>query len=336
MATVQIADVYEPLTFSAGVDEAAIELNAFLRSGVMAPNAQIQLQASAGGRIGDIAYYGPLGTAEPNYGSDDPSSSAIPKNISGLKDIWRLAAMNEHWSTMDLAQELGLKDPLTAIINKVGGFWATQVEKRLIQSNMGILADNVVNDGGDMVYSIATDAVLPVTTDEMISPQAVIMAAQTMGDHKTNLAAIAMHSFVHASLQAQNVIVTEENPAGQPTGIQTYLGYVVIVDDSLPAVMGTNRITYTSILYAADAIGNAQGRVETPSELSREALTGDGGGQTILSSRKNEIIHPYGFQFTSASVAAESPDLSELAAGANWDRVVDRKNVGIAFLQTNG
>lgn len=336
MATAQLQDVYVPLVFNAAVDEAAIEKNAFLQSGVMTTNPVISNMATVGGNIGELPFFSPLATAgEPDYTDDDPSHLATPANIGDAKMIFRLASMHKSWSTMDLARELGLKDPLAAITQKIGGWWATQVEKRVIATAMGVLADNDANDSDDMLKKIATDGAGAITDAELISAEAVIDAAQTMGDHKDALSVIAMHSVPYTRLQKLNLIDYIPNARGE-VNIPTYLGYRVVVDDSLPATAGSNRVTYTTILFAAGAIENGKGNIMVPSEMDRVPAAGYGGGQDIIHTRRAEIIHPYGFSFLSASVAAQSATLAELATAANWNRVVSRKNVGIAFLQTNG
>ena len=336
MPPVQLANVYNPLVFNSGVDEAAIELNAFLQSGVMVEDERLNQMASVGGNIGEMPFYGPLDTSgEPNYSTDNPASHSTPDGIDYKKEIYRLASMNNSWSTMDLARELALKDPLGAIIAKVGGWWATQIEKRVIQSAMGILADNIANDASDMLYKIATDDAADVTDAERISATAVVTAKQTMGDHFGAITAIAMHSVVFSRLQIQDLIVYVKNSTNT-LSIPTYLGYRVIVDDSMPAESGVNRITYTTILFGSGVFGNGHGMIATPSELERVPTAGDGGGQDVIHSRKSEIIHPHGFQFTSANVAGQSATLAELATAANWDRIVARKKIPIVFLQTNG
>ena len=73
--------------------------------------------------------------------------------------------------------------------------------------------------------------------------------------------------------------------------------------------------------------------VNTPSELDRKPENGNGGGESLIYSRRADIIHPLGFEFTSSSVAGESANLAELATAANWNRVWERKNVPLAFLQ---
>lgn len=335
MATVQISDIYNPLTFAGYEQEAQIELNAFLSSGVLVMDPRVSDQASVGGNIGELPFFKPLGTPEPNYSNDVPGDQSTPGNITSAKMIWRLAAQNYSWSTMDLAVDLALQDPVAAITNRVGQYWATSNERRLIQSTLGILADNVANDSSDMVVNIATDAAGAPTAAELISAEAIIDAEQTAGDHQMGFTAIAMHSVPYANLRKQQLIEFVRD-ADNNTMFATYGGKRVIVDDSLPAVAGTNRVTYTTVLFGAGAWVWGNGRVKVPSEIDRKPENGNGGGEELIYSRRSDIIHPLGFQFTSSSVAGESATLAELANAANWDRVWERKNVPMAFLQTNG
>ena len=336
MAVVQLADVYVPEPFEADVDEKAIELNAFLASGIMVTSPKLSGMATVGGSSGDLPFFNNLNTAqEPDYTNATPADLSVPQKIDSGLAKYRLASMHGSWSTMDLARELALRDPLAAIIAKVGGWWATQKEKRVIQSSMGILADNVANDGGDMLYSIATDAVGAPAAAELVSAEAVLTAKQTMGDHAESLAAIAMHSVVFTRLQIQQLIDYIPSARAEVL-IPTYLGYRVIVDDSMPAIAGVNRITYTTILYALGAIDHGDGMPEIPSEMERIAGAGNGGGQDIIHSRSSDIIAPFGFTWTDTTIVGQSATLAELADATNWNRVRDRKNIGIAFLQTNG
>ena len=158
MANVQIADIYNPLVFSGAEQEAQLELNAFLASGVMVVDPRLTAMASVGGNIGELPFFKPLGTEEPNYSDDVTGNTSTPNKITSGIMKYRLASQNQSWSTMDLAVDLALQDPVQAITSRVGQYWATSLERRLIQSTMGILNDNVANDAGDMVVDIATDA----------------------------------------------------------------------------------------------------------------------------------------------------------------------------------
>jgi hypothetical protein len=335
MAEVRISDIYNPLVFSAADQEAQIELNNFMASGVMVEDPRLTAMASVGGSIGELPFFKPLGATEPNYSNDVKADLSTSEKVTSLKMIYRLASMNKSWSTMDIAVDLALADPATAITTRIGSYWATANEKRLIQSTMGILNDNVANDSSDMVKNIATDSASAVTAAELVSNDAILDAQQTAGDHQGGFTAIAMHSVVYSRLRKQQLI-TFIRDADNNTLFQTYGNLRVVVDDSLSAIAGTNRITYTTVIFGAGAIVAGLGRTKVPSELYRDPDAGNGGGQETLYSRRADIIHPLGFQFGSASVAGQSASLAELALAVNWDRVWERKNVPLCFLQTNG
>ena len=334
MATVQIADIYNPLTFAGAVQEAQTEKNAFLASGIMVRDGALAAQASAGGNIGEVSFFNPLGTGEPNYSSDDPAEFSTPAKNNSKKQVWRNAARNKSWSAMDLARDLALQDPIGAITGRIGTYWATDDQTRLINSCLGLLADNIANDGSDMLFSVASDSASAITDAERISATVSIDGDQTLGDAQGSLTVMAVHSRIYARLRKQNLI--DYIPVGeQGQKIAMYLGKRLIVDDSLPAIAGTNRITYTSILFGAGAFIMADSPVNKPSAMERKENSGNGGGEEIIYSRIANIMHPNGFSFLSGSVAAEAATYAELKLAANWDRKIARKNIPMAFLRTN-
>jgi hypothetical protein len=334
MAEVRIAEVYEPLTFNAAVQEKQAELNKFLRSGVMIDDPVLTAQAQTGGRAGELPFYEPLATStDPDIMTDDPTNLATPGDIASKKMIWYLAPLHRSWSTMNLARDLALEDPLGAITNRVAAYWATAFEKRVLASAYGILLDNDANDSDDMFVSIYSDAVTPAAST-IVSAEAILDAAQTMGDHKEMLSAIAMHSVTYTNLQKQNLIDFVPDSDGK-VNIPMYLGYRVIVDDSMTVVAGSNSPKYVTMLFASGAFSLGYGRLSVPSEIERVENAGYGAGQDILHTRQSVIIHPYGFQCLDGGIASNGATLTELKAAACWDRVVARKQVGMAFLLHN-
>ena len=338
-AAATLLDIYDPTIFNAGVQEMAIELNRFIASGIMISDARIDAMASGPGSVGDLPFFKGLdNTSEPDYVSDNPATTSTPEAITNAKQTYVTAHMHQSWSTMDLARELGLQDPLGAIVSRVAKYWAVNNEKRLINSLLGVLADNVANDAGDMVNAIHTETGTAATSANLVSAEAVIDTAGTMGDHASGLSAIAMHSVVYQNLQKQNLIDFIPDARGE-VSIPTYLGYRVIVDDSLaPRAGTTDGFVYTTLLFAAGACAYGAGTPMVPSEMERKQDAGNGGGQDIIHSRKTEIIHPYGFAFSTLTMTGnDSATLAELKAAAQWNRVfAERKNVGIAALTSNG
>ena len=338
MATVQLSDVYNPLVFAASAQEKQIELNRFIMSGVLVMDETINSMASVGGNIGELPFFKPLGTEEPNYSNDDPNAASTPKNITSSKMIYRLASQNQSWSVMDISRELGLADPVGAITGRIGQYWATNNERRVIESVRGLVADNIDNDGGDMVVDISVAVDTTPTDANRIDADAVIDTVQTLGDHGEMVTAIAMHSVVYRRLQKLNLIDFIPNARGE-INIPTYQGKTVIVDDSLSGTTyGTSPANtyYDTILFGQGQFAGGEGAVNVPSEFLRKPDAGNGGGEERLYSRRSDIIHPAGYQFLSASVAGQSATQAELALAANWDRVYNRKNVSLAVLRTNG
>ena len=336
MATIQITDIYDPLRFTTLAQERQVEKNAFIQSGVQVANGELSALCSQSGFGGDIDNIKPLTTNEPSYTNDNPASLITPEKLNTQQMKYRKAARAKSWSGMDLARGIALQDPMVGITNRIGDYWATDNQKRLIYSLQGILADNIANDGGDLVHNVATDAAGAITDAEKASALNFIKALELTGDRLDLIGAFGVHSSVYYGLYALNLITFVRE--SEDASFATFQGKRVIVDDALVVVAGTNRPTYTSILFGVGAVQAGEGNMPNTlaSEMDRNPDAGNGGGETLIYSRRTDIIMPIGFSFTSTSVAAQSATYAELQAAANWDRVWDAKNIPIRFLQTNG
>ena len=333
MATVQLADIYNPVAYATGAQEAQVELNAFIQSGIVTADPRVSTFASSGGSLNEIAFIKPLGTDEPNYSNDDPTDDSATSKIVGAKMSVRSAFQNKSWSVMDLAQQLALAKPTEGITSRVGQYWATANEKRVIATTLGLMADNEANDSGDMVHDVSITSGT-IEDDNRIGSDAIIDAVQTMGDHGENLKVIAMHSLQYSKLQKLNVIQFTTDSNGEVM-FTVYQGKRVIVDDALvPDTSTPSFPVYTTILFSEGAFVAGEGMPLNASELFRNPDAGNGGGEQKLYSRRTDIQHPLGFSCV-GTPAGESLTLAELSLAATWDRVWERKNVGMAFLKTN-
>jgi len=189
-----------------------------------------------------------------------------------------------------------------------------------------------------MILDIGTDATGSATAAELISAEAILDAAQTMGDASDALDTIIMHSVVYNRLAKQNLIDFIPDSEGR-VRFPTYLGYRVVKDDGVKTISGTNRTKYFTYLVGRNAICWSEAPT-SPSpniEVDRKPDQGNGFGGDILYSRRQFVLHPYGVKWTDTSVVGEFPTNAELATAANWDRVfAERKQINIAFLTTNG
>lgn len=342
MATVQITDIFDAQVFQDLPAVNSPERTAFYESGVIVRTPLIDTLASGPGKLVELPFWNDLAlTDDPNLSTDNPATTATPKNVTQGEQIARKAMLNQGWSTSDLASELATTDPMTHIRARVDNYWTYQMQRRLISSVRGVLADNVANDSGDMVYDASGATNGDITANTVFTRSNFTAAAFTMGDRVDGLSAIAVHSMVYKRMVDNDDIDFIPDSMGKMT-IPTFLGKRVIVDDGLPVVAaggagaGDTAPFYTSVLFGAGAIGYGDGVPMNPVEIEREAAQGNGAGVETLWTRKSWIIHPFGFK-TKNAPAATSYTLAELALATSWDRAVaDRKSVPMAFLVTNG
>jgi hypothetical protein len=239
---------------------------------------------------------------------------------------------------MDLTSIKMGKRPITTLADRFIDFWDREYQRFVVQSALGVIADNIANDNGDMVKNVANDVASSVTAAEQLTADTMIDGTQTMGDAKNDLVAIAMHSVVHAGLQKQGAITPLFDPSTGDLQYDTFLGKRVFVSDAMPAVVGANRVSYTSILFAAGAFGHGEGEPDVPIGYERTEASGNGGGKEAVFNRRRFMLHPKGINFVGrkgAGFAGEGPTLAELSSAANWNRAFDRKNVKLAAIISN-
>lgn len=335
MATTRLSDVIVPAVFTAYAIQRTMELSALAASGIIAPDAQLNALASGPSNLFQMPFWNDLGNGDSNVGSDDPEVLATPDKIGANKDAAQKHLRNKSWSAMDLTGILAGSKPMTAIGDLIGAYWARDLQRTLIATLKGVVADNIAANSGDMVVNVALTADGTPAAVNKIGPMPILAAKQTMGDAAESLVAIAMHSALYTELQRQNLITFIPNSVGV-VAIPTYLGYRVIVDDGCPVVVAGNRLEYTSYLFGAGAVGYGEGTPETPTAVTRVEAAGNGEGMETLHNRKHFILHPRGIKWTQSSMAGQAPTNAELAAAANWERVYSRKNVRFAAIVTNG
>jgi hypothetical protein len=334
MALVQLTDVIIPQVYESYTAINSPEKSAFFESGVVTRNTMLDQKANTGGRTINVPFWKDLdSTVAPNL-SDDTTNAASPQKIVAGEQIARLAYLNQGYSSADLAGEIAGSDPMQQVRNRFGTYWMRQWQRRLIASSNGILADNVAANSGDMLIKVAAEATGSVTSSTLFNRDAFTEAAYTMGDMASELQAIAVHSRIMAQMVKNDDIVYIQDSQGA-LSIPTYMGLRVIVDDGMTVRAGTTSgFVYTSVLFGSGAFGYGEGSAKMPVELDREAAKGNGGGIETLWERKTWLLHPFGFQAT-GTPAGNSFTLAELALATSWARVVERKNVPMAFLQTN-
>ena len=335
MADVRLSDIVDVTVYQDLAPVNSPEKTAFFEAGLVTRDPLLDGLTGAAGKTAELPFWNDLTADEPNYSNDDPADEAAPSKVDQGEQTARKAFVNKGYSAMDLVREVAMgDDALQHIRNRFGAYWMRAWQSRLIATTRGIHEDNVANDSGDMTHDIAVESIAGQGAGTRWSQQAFIDASYTMGDMVDGVSAIAMHSMIAKQVTEQNGAEDVRDADGNLL-YRAYLGRRIIVDDTLPTVAGTtDGFKYMSVLFGPNAIGYGEAGGTVPVEVDRNARAGGGGGQEELWERKTWLLHPAGYQNT-GTPAAESFTLAELAGAARWDRVVERKNVPMAFLWTN-
>ena len=339
---IRLSDAFVPSIYGSYTALNNPENSAFVQSGIIAINPLMSGMIGGAAKEFTVPFWQDIDpNMEPEYSNDDPNDIAVPKKIGSGTMRARKAWVNQSFGEMDLVPELAGSDPLQHIKNRFGTYWQRQKERRLIATCVGVLNDNLANDAGDMVKDISAEvgALASFNSDVFID------ASYTMGDQVQKIKAIGIHSAIAARLDKNNEIETIRDSDGQIL-LRTYKGRAVIVDDGLPVSgVGAARV-FTSVLFGAGAIGFAgveghafamgEGVPKVPAWVERKEQAGSGGGQEVIGERHTWLIHPFGYDWveSGAALVEFSPTLADLRLASHWNRVVDRKNVPLAFIKS--
>lgn len=311
MAVTRIADIIEPEVFAAYVREEIIEKSALIRSGIITQNSQLNQLVSGGGRTINLPFWKRLaGTSE--VLSD--ANPLTPLAIGTAKDVAVMHLRGNAWAANELASAIAGDSAMAAISSMVTEYWLRDEQRTLISTLNGAFASST------MTSEHVRDNGNPISAEEILD------AKQLLGDAADQLSAIIVHSKTYTDMQKKNLIEVIPDARGE-VAFQRFLTYDIIVDDTVPND-GNEFYTY---LLANGVIARGDGNPVdlTPVETDRDSLA----GVDYLIHRRAFVMHPMGIRWLGTNVAGEAPTNAELEDGGNWERVADRKHVGMVLLK---
>jgi hypothetical protein len=335
MAKTGVADIIIPTEFEKYAIERTAELSYFGQCGIVESAPEFDVLAQAGGREVKMPFWKDL-TATRQILSD--AASLTVNKIFADTDIARIHNDAQVWSVNHLAKVVSGDDPMQAIVDLVGAYWARTDEGLIVSCLKGIFA--AASMAGNLL-AIHSESIAGTTSATKLTGATFVDACAKLGDGASRLTAVAMHSATEAALKKLDLIDFLPDSEGKPS-LATFQGRRVVVDDSLPTRAGsTDGTVYTTYLFGQGAFGRGVAPLDgTPLqgghgtegvEIARVPLDSD----TVLINRRRYILHPRGVKFTSASVAGDTPTNAELETAANWVRVFENKNVRLVAITHN-
>lgn len=318
--------------FNTGMIQQSLTLDAMIQSGIAFVDPEVSgfLNGPQGGKTFTKRFLEAISEDESNLSSDVTGENSTPESLTGGSETLVRHSRNKSWGSMDLTAALYGSDPLGAVQTQLAKYWMTQRQMIMMKSIVGIIADNVANDAGDMVEDITAAG------DGKFSGTGFVNACLTLGDRMGSINAIGIHSMVMGTLLENEQIDYIPDSEGKQT-IPTYKGRRVIMDDGLPVDPNAGTPIYTSALFGGGCIAVGNGAPKVPVEVERNASAGNGGGEEVIHSRVELACHPVGFECTLGlnATTGKSPSWAQLIDAANWNRVyTNRKRIPMAFIQS--
>ena len=318
-----------PEKFSQYVADESTKLNVLVNAGIASPDqtvGQLINGTPQGGRFIQLPMWNPLDGEEDTFSEEDLSIG----NITTKEARATLLIRGKAWGATDLAHVLGGADPMGAIA-KLLAQWRNEREQQIFLSILKGILDPTAGALKDHVNDISGGS----GEAAYISRDTILDTKQSLGDHHKNLAMAIMHSATYTYLQKKELVLRKPwvNPAGETVEIETFMGYRIIYDDTMPVDVD-NGIYDTYILGKNCFIrqdGTPAGLVTT--ETDRDKL----GAKDYLINRWCQVVHPRGLSWVSDGTYDNAnspyPANSDLMKPENWNLVVDHKKVGIACLR---
>lgn len=309
-------------------EESVVKLDIF-QAGVLFADSMITSRLADGGYAVDMPMWDDLADIPSEPVNDDPTDLIEVKKVTSRKERAARNVRAQAWGNMDLNAILAGDDPQRIIVQRQSNYWQRANKRTILSMLNGIIADNVANDGGDLVLD----------TNATIADTDIIDAAFKMGDHADEFTTLWMHSAQAKVLRKQELI--DYRPAGdstKPMLLPYYQGLRVIVDDGIPAGTPSGGNTeFTAFMFKGRAIMWAELPVNTdggPLEFDRKPRAGHGGGMTETVARRHFVPHVRGFTYIGTPADEFATD-TELATATSWDRATaSKKNVGLIAIRT--
>lgn len=325
MAVTAVGDIIVPELFTKYSLERTATQWELVKSGIVVRSPEWDEKANAAAKSVQMPFFKDIsGSSQATPG--DGTTALTVNNITSDKDVAAVHYRSNAWGDNDLAAALAKADPLGAITELVGDYWAREYQRLLLLALKGVFA------AASMAAKIYDYHNADVTSNgaKEADGEVFIDALDLMGDASKRVTAVAMHSKVRNGLWKKDLIDTvKDSQSGSE--FDMFMGRRVIVDDSMPKVAVTGGFKYTTYLFGEGAFAWGEGTPRNPVETDREVLKRN----SVLVNDKIHILHARGVKWA-LSHAGNTPTDEEIETGTSWVRVFEPKNVRIVALLTNG
>lgn len=329
-----LADVIVPEIFQPYSVELTATKSLVFSSGLVERGGELDRLAGGGGTNVIMPFFQDLSGDSLVW----DETAETPGIITTAQDVAVIQYRKKAWNSTVLAKYKSGDDPQGVIMDLVARYWAREYQTMLINILNGVFASTVM--ASEHVHDVALEDGNAATAAELMSRTNAVTALSLLGDEINGLGFVFMHGDVYwnlVQLEEINFLLPSEidtTLGGPDTQVPTYLGKIVIVDDTLPKVAGlTSGFKYTTIFAGPGAVGYGEAALDPQDAVKTDENVL--AGIEFMINRRVSIIHPFGVRWIGTPAGA-APTNAELATGGNWERIYERKNVRLVAAITNG
>jgi hypothetical protein len=323
----QIKDLITPEQYDQYQAFYAEKHSAFIGSGVMVADPRVNKNIESGGLLLNMPEFGRIEGTDQILKED---RSLKTGKISAKKQVAYVMYRGSGFAASELSAIVTGSKPRQEILRQLGDFTLQNDQAILLSIMAGLFADAAGEDpAGALHESHLSDE---SKASAGIEANTILDAKQLLGTSAGKLTTLAMHSKTKTALQKQNTATKNYIPASESkVNFDTYLGYRVIEDDTLPIGGTAANPVFTTYLMAGASIGR---NTATPEDMTTFEVDRDkAAGNDKLYTRRAIVMHPYGLSFEPEDLSDFTPTNEDLAKAANWKKVREDKQIGLVALK---
>src|SRR5260370_2790462 len=188
MAKTSVADVIVPTEFEKYAIERTAVLSVFASCGIIESAPEFDMLAAVGGHETRMPYWKDI---SPTRQLLSDSSSLTVNKITSEVDIARIQNDAQVWSVNHLASVISGDDPMQAIVDLVGAYWARTDEGLLVSSLKGMFG--AASLAGNLL-AIHSESVAATTAATKLNGATFVDACAKLGDRADRFTALPLTS----------------------------------------------------------------------------------------------------------------------------------------------
>ena len=344
-----LGDIIGHAEFAKYFNTEMIAKSTLIKSGIAVPDPVISQKIAEGSGIEGKTLDMPSVDSLDNAGDATVPVEKTGVDGEGVTTSEDTAVINirrKKFAVTDIQRIMRTADPMATIVGQQTPYWDKQVQKVFLATIGGIFGANALKArvstaeasdaenstygykngcGGDMILDLtkaSSDAA------KFIDKNSIMLAAQLLGDRKTDLTAVAMNSATATYLSCLDGNNNTYFKPSTQTDLAQYNGRKIIEDDMVSVENDGTGDVATIYLFGKGCVAYNPLPMPHQFEAERDADK----AVDYIHAWARFILHLRGWKWQ-GTMSGLAPTNDELATAASWKRIWDKKRIPCVMLK---